>query len=926
MVSNVLSIKNDKNTLVKFYIEVSIPTEWKTISRKDKLYELAPGDSIFIPFNIMPKVNLKGSTQFLFTAYIVSENNDPLGYAYFYSLIKKRTSWALTSDERKIYLKNGQNTAPFDVTLSNNSSDDQDIQMSFKPVSKNTVMFDSITGKTVEKPLTLRLKTQEDTTFHYTFMRQVEPRNYRLIDYESYNPYTIGEAGKYSILVNSTSALMGESNSFRAGQKFDFIKLSDRLEVNKYGRDVAPLIMDMNVYNILGENPMMNIHLSGQTTINESSTIVYNAQVNYTTNFFTTNPYKNAVFYVGYFQPKFNIQVGNISGGILGTYQNGQGIKAEYYISKTQRIAATYTSSPRVFSSNPRYSTFGLTHNFQSKAFQLNTQFGHSTNYQQHFQSNVLNINASTNLIKNHNFGIRAGVSQKDRQDSTKLQYGFMAAAYYSGKYLHQNMHSNVNAMYNSPTYGIFGSERLTVNVGNDYRLNNKWNIGLRNNFFSYPSSLLTTQANDYQLNSFLNINRVNSKAGNLSPFLFYNISRIQDFKVHSRGLGINVGKYNMAENYRYFANLRTGYNHAIDIKSKEYFFFQFSGFVQVRTFSFMTNYTLGNLSTNRSFFLTNSIRNPQYISLSLRHQYVFSREMFVMQNAGGFSYSTLSGKNLNFNPELYCYAKGGWRFRIFAEINFSVGSKNALTSNTYYRPDNEDPINPQMSKSIYLGAGLRKEFGIPIPNTRKNYGTTEFLAFYDLNGNGKKDRDEEVIENVVIRLNSWEVITNKDGGAKLSNIPVGTYSFTAFCIADLNGWFPRSDDSIQIYNSKQILVPFLRGVKVTGKVFMDKEKIGAGADKQIDLSRIKIAATNGHIYNTLTSSDGSFAIYLPVGKYTLTLDESVLGEKFQLLQNNFELTIDEHFDNLFIPFYMIEKKRKVKMTKFDSNGNKIDE
>ena len=53
-------------------------------------------------------------------------------------------------------------------------------------------------------------------------------------------------------------------------------------------------------------------------------------------------------------------------------------------------------------------------------------------------------------------------------------------------------------------------------------------------------------------------------------------------------------------------------------------------------------------------------------------------------------------------------------------------------------------------------------------------------------------------------------------------------------------------------------------------------------------------------------------------------MDEKVLGNRYQLLQNNFELNIDDKFDNIFIPFYVIEKRRKVKVIKLTNNFTRL--
>jgi len=925
MISNVLAVHNQKNIPVKFYTGVSIPSNWKAFSKKEHLYELAPGDSLFIPVHILPKVNLRGSTKFLFTVYVYSENNEPYGFTYFFGVIKKHISWKLTSSENKVYLLNGQTSVPFNITLMNDGTDEQDIHLSLSSLSKSVSLLDSSGKEKALLPVTLNLQAQKDTVFNYTFSKQVEPKNFRLVDIEGYNPYSVGEERKYYVTANSTSPNPGDYNKFRAGQKINFVQLSDNWEVNHYGTDVFPILVDLNAFNILGAQPMLNLTLQGQTFLNETSSIVYNSQLTYFSNFFTTNPYQNATLYLGYFHSKFDVQFGNITGGVLGTYQNGQGLKADYYISKNQRIGAFYTTSPRLFSKNPDYTTFGLTHNYRNSILSINSQFGHSISNVQRTFTDVLNVNASTNFIKNHTFGIRAGVSRNVKQDSVVVKYGWMGGVYYNGSYLHQKMNSNLSAMYLSPTFGIYSYERLTVNAGNQYHLNKKWNIYLNNNLYRYPDQPLTIYKDNYQLNNRLNFNYMNSKAGNFTPFAFYNFSRIQDFRVHSRGLGLNLGKYNLNENYHYFINILSGYNRALAPISKDYFFLQFAGFIQVRTLSFMTRYQLGNQNVSRNYFLYNSVKNPQIIVLTLRHQYVFPLPAFVMQNAVSYSYSTISGKNINFTPELYCFTKGGWRFRILCEINFSLNANSDIRETYYMLHGNEEISQLQWNKSFYLGVGIRKEFGIPIPKTKKKYCTAEFVAFYDINGNGKREHNEDLLENVVIKVEAWEVITNIDGEATLKNVPLGTYPFNVFSIPDLHGWFPHVDDKLNFWKSEKIYVPFERGVKVTGKVFLDREKLGADADKLLDLSRIKISAVNERTFTTLTSFNGSFEIYVPMGKYILTMDEKVLGDRFQLLQNNFELNIDDKFDNLFVPFYVIEKRRKVKVIKFDSNGNRID-
>ncbi|MCD6366615.1 MAG: hypothetical protein J7L46_03645 [Bacteroidales bacterium] len=928
IISNVLVIRNLKSQSLKFYVDVSIPDDWKVFNKKRKLYELNGNDSIFIPFHIIPKVNFKGSTRFLFTAYLSGEHQEAFGFTYFLGVIKKHISWRLSTSDNKIYLMNGQTQKPFNVSLFNSGFDEQDIHLSVNSLSSRVVIMDSLGTTQAKLPVTFTLKSQQDSSFYYVFSAEKEKRNAYLIDMDGYNPFSLGERKKYSVFINSTSPNPSDNERFRAGNKINFIKLSDEWEVNKYGSDVIPLMVDMNAYNILGDNPMMNVMLRGQTYFGDQSFLVYNSQLTYFSNVFSTNPYQNANYYLGYFHNKFDVQFGNINGGILGTIQSGEGLKANYYINDKQRVGAFYTRTPRLFSSGSNFSTVGVTHDFRNSLFRVNTKIGHTTNLIANKIADVANINASTTYFKNHSFGLRLGLSRSVLQDSSSIKFGYYTGLFYSGKFLQQKLYTHLSSIYFSPDFGIYGLERLSVNLGNEYHLNEKWHIGLQNNFYRNPEILSgqLTGSYFYQLNNQLNFSRMDSKIGSMNPFAFYNFSRIQNFNVQSRGLGFNIGKYDFKKHYHYFVNIRSGYNYSPDTLQENFFFFRFAGLLQYRTFTFMTRYTLGNLSMNKNMYAYNSYKNPQTIGLTFRHQYTFPFPSLVMRNAVNYLYSSLSGNNLNYTPELYFFTKSGWRFRIFAEWNFYRGSNNTISDAYYSFGMDDDAYQPHWTQDLYLGVGIRKEFGIPIPKTKKKYCTTKFVAFYDLNGDGKRNSNEDLLENVVLQVENWEVITNKNGEAQLKNVPTGVYLFNAFSIPDLKGWFPHTNDTLALMTSGKVFVPFTRGVKVTGRVFMEMDKYNINSGKPMDLSHIKISMVNDRTFTTLTGKDGSFEIYVPLGKYVLTMDEKVLGSRYHLLKNNFDLFIDDQFDNIFIPFYIVEKPRKVKIIKFDSNGNRIDE
>lgn len=927
LIANVFIVTNNLSEKQKFYIDFTIPTEWKVIAKNHKLFELEPGDSIIVPVHIIPREKFKGNTRFMFYAFLTDEKGKSLGMNYFYGLIKREIRWALTVSENKYYIPNNTTSIPFSIGLINESTDEQDLFLTSNTVRKDIQIKDSSNIKEIKFPLTFTLPAFADTQFYFTFNKYKEPRNFRLLDVEDYRPYSIGEAKKYKIHFNSLSPNPTENKKFRAGNSIEFIELSDNWEVNRYNSLTIPLIVDANIFNVLGDQPMMSVFLRGDMYLKDSSLLLYQTQITYFSNYFTTIPYENAVYSLSYFHKKFYVTFGYANSGLLGTYQNGKGIKGEYYIRRNHRFGAFYIASPELFKIMPKIYSYGLSHNFENKIIRTATIIGRNTNQQNKTTINAANTNIAIKAIKNHSFGIRLGGTYSVREDTAITKTGYMLGTYYSGSPFKNIWNIHLNGNYSSPNFGIFNYDRYTANMSNKVVIKKNYQLMLQNNFYRYKMMQSNILYTNYQLNNQLNFSKTIRSNLFYNPFLFYNVSRAINFDVHSRGLGLNVSNYQLENNTRYFFNIRSGYNRAIDSLNKDFFFTQSAFFIQLRTLSFMLRYTLGNLNFSKQSFYVQNRKNPQTIGISSRYQYQFKNPSFIYQQLASYSYNTLSGNQINFSPELLYFSKTGWRFRIFTEINFAKDNRNRLPDYYYFMNNPENEIKePEWNHHIYLGMGIRKEFGIPVPFVKPTHATITFKAYYDVNGNGKKESNEAVLENIVIRVHSWEVMTNEKGECQLVNVPLGYYPITAFSIFDLKGWFPNISDTININKTKVFDIPFTRGVKITGKVFIQRDPNSPSADFKLDVSRIKIVASNHKTYTALTDKNGYYELYLPAGKYTLSMDESILGNRLQLMQNHFELNIDDKFDNLFIPFYIVEKSRKIKVIRFDKQGNIINE
>ena len=116
--------------------------------------------------------------------------------------------------------------------------------------------------------------------------------------------------------------------------------------------------------------------------------------------------------------------------------------------------------------------------------------------------------------------------------------------------------------------------------------------------------------------------------------------------------------------------------------------------------------------------------------------------------------------------------------------------------------------------------------------------------------------------------------------------------------------------------------IPLKRGSQINGSVILQKAQFSALGENSMDLSGIRVTAVDnmGNSYSGLTSQSGQFRLYVPFGNYTVSVNESAVDSQFQLAQKSYKLEINNVGANYQLAFYLIEKRRKVNIKKFDNN------
>ena len=671
--------------------------------------------------------------------------------------------------------------------------------------------------------------------------------------------------------------------------------------------------------------------MQGFKQLNPQASLVYFTQLNYSNSFFTNNVFKNAPWYVGYFDDKKSIEIGQVNGDMIGASSSGKGIKVGYQFNEKHSAGGFYVNSSGFFSSKNSIISYGGWYKFKyNENIRFRASAGRSSNKFTERVNNSIILQPSVNFLNSHSISLISGFNnlQFKVNDIYQSTNGYLIGTNYSSITFKKKLRYNINIRYNDKYFSNGSSERINISQRLNYQLSKGWIAIATNNY--QKSKIFNRNTNTFlydQENFFSNVSfSKKTIKGSYQPGVFYEYRNFPNNSFVLRGLSFRYSLYDFEKNLLTSLFTRAGYAKPKNvIDSEEYFSLEMSGLFRYQTWSLTGRYNLGTFSSISSQQNQNNFSTPQSLRLSIQNQYLFPNKQFVLESNLIYSYNNIfKNHSLGVFPQLFYFSDSGWRFGLSANYMFTSSDFSSVYDTTNIgQNSNQMTVGPSVNSNLNINFSLRKEFGIPIPFTKKTAANAKFVSFIDINGNNIKDKDEVSVQNIVIKLNKHEVITNFEGEASIKNVQQGKYKLEILPLEKLNGWFSNTKDSIYINEDGINYIPFVRGIKVYGDISIDRQKIAITDDKKLDLSRIKISAIkDDKIYNTLTNKNGRFEFYLPFGSYTITMDEVILNDRFRVTRNNLPLKLRNDQDGAYVSFYILEKRRKVIFKDFTKKKN----
>lgn len=323
-------------------------------------------------------------------------------------------------------------------------------------------------------------------------------------------------------------------------------------------------------------------------------------------------------------------------------------------------------------------------------------------------------------------------------------------------------------------------------------------------------------------------------------------------------------------------------------------------------------NYNYGPLVTRGLYqYATDMNYNGFIVSPYILHSYGNGR--INLQVYTNFTYRF----DLN-----YTFANIGPLAEIYLARNWYLKLRGSYT---YFQQKTEEY---DLQNSVYYTEiGLRKKWGkSDIYNKEKNLRRLKVICFKDENNNGRKDKFEEGIEMVKVRLKLIEeaalheslpidisLLTNEKGNVIFNRIPKGFYDVGVEPLGNMQEYFYVSEEHeyVELIKNTTYFIPFQKANKIVGRIEVDKTKYSG--ETPLNLENIKVTAYNqaGNSYSSFTVKDGSFTLFAPGDTIYYIRLNNIFGGKYRILQNDIPKKVPDP-GNTPVVFNIVEKTRKI--------------
>ena len=269
---------------------------------------------------------------------------------------------------------------------------------------------------------------------------------------------------------------------------------------------------------------------------------------------------------------------------------------------------------------------------------------------------------------------------------------------------------------------------------------------------------------------------------------------------------------------------------------------------------------------------------------------------------------------------------KNFYRNKLRTEAGLAFMNNSAFGSSSFITGRAEYDILPKSSifSSINHNRFSNYQFSLlevgitqklTVPKVGAVNSDLEVIIFKDMNQNNIFDQSDSKAEGHLIYINDVAFITDAAGSAVYKKLPYDKYRIS---ISNTKGWY-APDQNISLDKKKQRLeIPLKRTGTIRGNLFYSFDQFSYEINR--NLQGITVVATdeNNVRYVTKTNVEGQIIFYLPIGKYTLSVDGTNLPPEVEV-DNNIPPVVLDSENPANIKIKLVIKPRKIETKKFVS-------
>jgi hypothetical protein len=186
---------------------------------------------------------------------------------------------------------------------------------------------------------------------------------------------------------------------------------------------------------------------------------------------------------------------------------------------------------------------------------------------------------------------------------------------------------------------------------------------------------------------------------------------------------------------------------------------------------------------------------------------------------------------------------------------------------------------------------------------------------YYDHNANSCYDKGDEPAGDYLLNLDDKAFISDEDGKVRYTMVPYGEYTLKPM----QTGRWSFDQRKITVGSSKtKIDIPLKQSSSLRGSIRYEAGENSVEIVQRNEGFRFTISGNGGKFLQTVvTDANGRFITFLPVGEYTITLDQRTLPEHTVCKEPMRNFRMESGKVNELKPFVIEVKSRKVNVKKF---------